>query len=685
MSMQFAQAVQDDFESLSSMRLVCRSWRDAVSSACVALQPKGFTHYADVFHRPVKLDFSARHFSPVMHNKDLQVFEQTMRTVQRCVLNNMQNIQSLASLVFAEGLLELSLEKSNVTDGILLEVLPKLTKLQKLNIQGCMFLRGEFLRGLEYTQDLKVLKMGACGVDIAGSKHWNKVVTMLCRLEELSIMNNLVSDESIKVLQHCSKLQYLDIRKCPDITFESLYFLSLHCLGLQTLKVGPIFNCSIDEIWQLIPKLTALHALEISGQVEHTERPLTDILDTSLWQMPPLKKISLIDSYHDWSTIKALSVSCGEHLEYLNISQTRTRDFVSQTMADEDAVHFPKLTCLKCMRSRLPLESIVTIMKASSRLQHLDVSFSEYSAMRLTRMMMRRQVMIRLRPEFHKGRVLESEAQQKVAESFAKALGSLQYLQELKIASIGVQNVHLEHLPNLVNLKVLDCSDNRGIDDIPLGRAYWPSLEVLNIANTSISADAMQRLKRSSTLKHLKELYVSVATISGETICDFVSGCRELRCLHMIDMDLLDDESLGRIVKMCPKIQDLSLAGCQSLSPMGLLSVAGLRDLVKLDLSRCKQAVTDDAIQHIISNCDIGELHLSGHGELSKESLQCLLDSKMLHYADISFCFGMGNDDECAKLVTNSGSPIKIRLPQGSTRLGLFEPSSSARRSLTFV
>lgn len=308
--------------------------------------------------------------------------------------------------------------------------------------------------------------------------------------------------------------------------------------------------------------------------------------------------------------------------------------------------------------------------------------------MRLNRMMMRRQIMMRLRPDLHKGCVLDSESHQKVAEAFAKALGSLQHLQELKIASIGAQNVHLEQLPNLVNLKVLDCSDNRGIGDLPLERACWPNLEVLIISNTSISADDMQRLKSSSSFKHLKELYVSGVhgIISGETICEFVSNCRELRCLHMIDMELLDDQSLGSIVETCPKIQDLSLAGCQSLSSMGLLSVAGLRDLVKLDLSRCKQAVTDDTLKHILSNCDIGELHLSGHGELSKESLQCLLNSKMLHYADVSFCFGMGNDDECAQLVTNSGSPIKIRLPQGSTRLGLFEPSSSsARRSLTFV
>jgi hypothetical protein len=32
----------------------------------------------------------------------------------------------------------------------------------------------------------------------------------------------------------------------------------------------------------------------------------------------------------------------------------------------------------------------------------------------------------------------------------------------------------------------------------------------------------------------------------------------------------------------------------------------------------------------------------------------------------------MGDDERCGEVVSQSGSPIKIRLPRGSARLGLF-------------
>jgi len=67
----------------------------------------------------------------------------------------------------------------------------------------------------------------------------------------------------------------------------------------------------------------------------------------------------------------------------------------------------------------------------------------------------------------------------------------------------------------------------------------------------------------------------------------------------------------------------------------------------------------------------LSELRASGT-DLTSASMEAMLNSKLLHYADVSFCFGMGDDEQCGQLVTQSGSPIKIRLPRGSARLGLF-------------
>ncbi|KAI8106436.1 hypothetical protein M9435_000980 [Picochlorum sp. BPE23] len=96
---QIAECLGDDYSSLSNMRLVCTSWRDAVSSARICLCPRGYDDSPGAFVRPRVMDFSRRQFSPVMKSGYLDKFQKdSMRLLERCVLDNMQRIASLSAL-----------------------------------------------------------------------------------------------------------------------------------------------------------------------------------------------------------------------------------------------------------------------------------------------------------------------------------------------------------------------------------------------------------------------------------------------------------------------------------------------------------------------------------------------------------------------------------------------------------
>lgn len=671
MILQCAEKLEEDHDALANMRFVCTRWRDGVSSARISLQPKGFDEYARTFWRPKRLDFSSRYFSPVMQRKDLDVFNGSMSGVEHCILNHMQHVTSLSSLTRAQGLRELSLDHSNVTDSILGSVLEICTRLETLSVQGCMFLRGEWIESLRHTPHVRTLKMGGCGMDL--TRYWSSdtsVLQKLCGLETLVLMGNGVSDECINVLSHCLSLTYLDIRRCSDVTYHSLYTLSTF-ESLKTLKIGPLFHCSLDDIWQAIPKFKSLCALEIYGQMDRPSSSLADLLDRDLWHMPPLQKLSLMNTYYDWSTIKALSIACGQTLEYINLGQSRPGDVAQRqqcTVEPLDAT-FPKLVCLKAVHSLLPLNAINALLISSPGLEVLDLSGCP--CLKPSRSMWRRTLW---------------DGQQQtsnIVDDFARALGSLARLKSLSLQNACIEDAHLAHIGMLTDMTTMDISNNPGLANVSLYKgALW---KCINIVNTSISLPRPHGL----FAKTLEEFCVSgnMCDISGDDIYRFVSGCggSRMQKLHMRDIQHMEDSVLQHIVESCPNITDLSLAGCRSISRKGLQCITYLRKLAKLDISRLRETVSDENLEYILKHTCLSELRVSG-AELSPCSLKTLLESRMLHYIDISFCFGIGTDDDCTNMVQKSGSPVKIRLPQGSTRLGLHDPEygSQAQRRLAF-
>jgi len=262
---------------------------------------------------------------------------------------------------------------------------------------------------------------------------------------------------------------------------------------------------------------------------------------------------------------------------------------------------------------------------------------------------------------------------------FSEELGSLQNLQILKLADTGIEAEHCTHVMRLHNLKVVDISKNARLTDVPFeyGMKVWNNIRVLNISGTLVNVNSFVA---GTVMDQLEELYISGNIRGVREFCDAIQSS-PLQVLHIEDCQNMDDESLGIILSNCPEIRNLSLAGCRGLSPDGVAQVTMLRKLTTLDLSRLYNAVNDDTVKYILArNTSISELHLSGHENLSRDSLEFLLSSEMLQFVDISFCFGIGNDDQCTEMVTKRDSPIKIRLPQGTSRLGLVH----ARRSLSF-
>lgn len=636
-------------------------------------------------HRATCVDLNGRHVSWVLSSKDVWLVAPFLSAwTESLVLDNMQRpdvISELLNLKVAElrNLRHLSLQKSSISDDDLVQAIEALPGLRTLDVSGCLFLRGDFLGTLLGLKELETLRMGGCGLHMASyHDEWEAVMRhagACCSLKELVLLGNVVGDAEVRCLGHVKDtLRYLDLRRCSDVTFEGVYFVGRELLGLETLKVGPVFGVDarrgLDEVWEVLRRgetrrLVNLEVFgmedggsEVRGEEEGGDK-------SSIALERGLRMVSFMDTNVCWRRLRGL-----HQVEYLNVSRslpvsvTSTgNDFYGAAMSYAViGFDFPRLKTFKASNSSLPWHVVKAVMEGAKGLANLHLGGWEgLKASRLTSI----------------------STQVEMVEGFSKALCGLSQLETLRLPGTYLVDGHMRAflaggLPGSM-LRVLDLSSNTNLALADLKLDQWPlgALEVLNISNTGVKALATHEM-RDSTLM-LKELLVSGRNVDGDGSCiesfvKFVRLAPRLAVLHMTDVTCLSDSALAEILDdstRCSSLQDLSIAGCCSLTCIGLEPLSKLTKLTKLDVSRLRQAVTDDNLAAVLSRNTLSELRASGT-DLSSASMEAMLQSKLLHYADISFCFGMGNDEQCGQLVTKSGSPIKIRLPRGSARLGLF-------------
>jgi len=131
--------------------------------------------------------------------------------------------------IFSAGTFELQ-------DEDLIEVAKKHPDLQTLEIEGCD-LNGTTLRAVaDQLSDLRTLNIKDCS-QITG-EDLIYLAKKCPRLETLIIGRNssLNSSNFRQIMEHCSKLQYLDVTSCKELKGDDLIFATNACPALHTLN-----------------------------------------------------------------------------------------------------------------------------------------------------------------------------------------------------------------------------------------------------------------------------------------------------------------------------------------------------------------------------------------------------------------------------------------------------------------
>eukprot|EP00890_Picochlorum_soloecismus_P004829 jgi/Picsp_1/5347/NSC_02708-R1_partner of paired len=683
-----SEALNDDPEGLASMRQSCKAWCEGVSYGRISLYPKGFAgeEFIKAFGRPANLDFSKRSFSHVMHTDDLKmiVSDRIVRGIESCVLSGMRKIETLACLTGAgPSLLKLTIDGGSVTDSMLSELIPYLSCLHSLNLEFCTYIRGDFLMDLTHVSNtLNELRIGRCGISLHLNTEWAQAIGSLKQLRELDIKGNNVVDETMKELSKLPNLYHLDIGYSPELSSDGLYFLSKgeSARRLRVLKFGLISDFT-PEIWKIIPKFPALEALEIAFCHCQGSRTLPDGMAASLWHLPALRKISLVGSDYDWSTIKLLDATCGESLEYLNISYGANHipltagpssKWSCAAFSEDDVLYFPRLKSLKALASGIPLRFLNKILDGARNLEELDISKCSFKPRSLARRQLLFKAMMSraaMTAEMCGSEIDVMSSDKKDKDTFAQVLGNLVNLRVFHAWQTDLEDSHCAYLHRLPNLKDINLSSNANISDtsfLELNSLSVGALEKLSLQHTSISDETLTYLSKWAKLKELT-VGGHLCRITPNGILQFTKySSRTLRVLVVEDCTDMSDEGFKLIPQKFPNLTSISLKGCTALSSTGLQNLKKLTKLEKLDLSCIPRGVDDALIQVILQSLpNLSEFMLRGATEMSPRSLNCILESRMLSLVDITSCTGLGRDDNELFSKIPTDSPVKIKLPQG--------------------
>jgi len=689
--MQISESLNDDPEGLASMRQSCKAWCEGVSYGRISLYPKGFAgeEFIKAFGRPAHLDFSKRNFSHVMHSNDLKsvICDRIVRGIESCVLSGMRKIETLACLTGAgPSLRKLTIDGGSVTDSMLSELIPHLSCLHCLSLEFCTYIRGDFLIDLTHAANtLNELRIGRCGISLHLNPEWARAIGSLEQLQELDIKGNNVVDETMKELSKLPNLYHLDIGYSPELSSDGLHFLSkgMSAHRLRVLKFGLLSDFN-PEIWKIIPRFPALEALEIAFCHCQGTRTLPDGMAASLWHLPALRKISLIGSDYDWSTIKLLSATCGESLEYLNISYGANHISLTAgpsskwgcaAFSDDDVLYFPRLKSLKALASGIPLRCLNKILDGARNLEELDISKCSFRPRSLARRQLLFKAMMSrasMTADMCGSEIDVMCLDKKDKDAFARVLGSLENLNVFHAWQTDLEDSHCTYLHRLPNLKDINLSSNSNISDrtfVELNSHSGRKMERLNLQNTSVSDETLTYLSQWAKLKELT-IGGHLCRITPHGILQFAKySSRTLRTLVVEDCKDMSDEGFKLIPQNFPNLTSISLKGCTALSSSGLQNLRRLQKLEKLDLSCIPRGVDDMLIEVVLQSLpNLSEFMLRGATEISPRSLHCIVESRMLSLVDVTSCTGLGRDDDELFSRIPTDSPMKIKLPQGQVR-----------------
>ena len=154
------------------------------------------------------------------------------------------------------------------------------------------------------------------------------------------------------------------------------------------------------------------------------------------------------------------------------------------------------------------------------------------------------------------------------------------------------------------------------------------------------------------------------------------AGHSHLRVLEISDCAGLDSACIGALVAFFPRLTSLNLSGCSGIGEEGVEMLGMLRTLRDLDLSRCGDAVTDEALRQVcVGAQQLTQIQLGGARKLSAAGVSAVLRMlPVLAEMDLTCCAAIG-DDEAFKGQLPNGLIASLQLPRG----GKYTPKNVLR------
>lgn len=115
---------------------------------------------------------------------------------------------------------------------------------------------------------------------------------------------------------------------------------------------------------------------------------------------------------------------------------------------------------------------------------------------------------------------------------------------------------------------------------------------------------------------------------SARGIQESISQLSKLESLTMKCLNVVESSTITRIVKSCHNISHLNLSRCTNLSSTSLVEIGcGLSDLKHLDVSSCKDCVSDNSLSSLLAN---------SRGLISLDLSSSLITNSSLEYISVS-------------------------------------------------
>lgn len=511
----------------------------------------------------------------------------------------------------------LALPGSSITESCLLELLPRLTSLRKLDLQGLdsLFMSGAFLSreehrrkvyrallnleelnlsNLRYLSDLSFnrltictpglqhLSLSGCHISFefdpyrgcpvgSGSSALVSLRNLLNLLQKqtstlrsLDLSRTGITPKSLRSISKLRGLRLveLNLHGCKELTDYSIEILCKYQSGLRMLDLSGCMELSSRAVLAVGAELKELGVLTLSQDWKITDKGLAELM-----MLPHLRSLDLSECLHVSGTELVKGLSSPEpraQVDTLSLRNcTYIRDSVVFSLAQLLGVHLRELDLSSCVYlTDLSVRAIATFLPALLVLRlGWCKEISDWGLLGMTE------------PTKH---CQPSDREEDKGPSFTRTFGNMGFFQP--------PSLPFQEKPRLVTDEDLEeFRDQQGASLLALR-----GLQVLELTACSKLTDTS--ITQVLRFPELQRLSLSMLPeISDDSLVSVALHCCSLTSLSLSHCPQISDKGMARALPLLHRLQHLYLACCNAITNETLSIIALHCDRLRtLDVSMCK-------------------------------------------------------------------------------------------------